>query len=212
MKEINMDDWDRKEHFNFFFGSDLPFYNTNVSLDITGLKGYAKSRGLSVNNTIMFLITKTVNSIDNFLYRLIDGKVFKIDKINPSFACLRGNEELFRVITLEFNNDIILFDKHVKEAIQNSKTYFDLSMLRGRTDFVFLSPIPWISFTGLDHTLSLKKEDAIPRISWGKFYESNGRTLLPLNIQVNHIFIDGIHVGKFLDLLQEEIRKSTNAS
>ncbi len=207
MKEINLDNWDRKEHFNFFIKSDLPFYNVNFNVDITGLKEQTKLHGLSLNNSLIYLTTKTLNKINNFLYRVNNGQVVQYEKINPSFACLRDNEELFRLISVEYCDDIFKMDKIIKEAIINSDKYFDLSMLIGRSDFVFISTLPWIPFTGIDHTLSLKNDDAIPRISWGKFYELNDKIVLPYNIQVNHIFIDGLHVGKFYETLQEEIKQ-----
>jgi chloramphenicol O-acetyltransferase type A len=212
MEEINIDTWERKEHFNFFLRGDLPFYNVNFHVDITGLRDYVKAYGLSLNNTLIFLVTKTLNRIDNFRYRLVDGKVIKYERINPSFACIRGNEELFRMITVEFIDDLVAFDRKVKEEIKNSNSYFDFRLLNGRTDFVFISTLPWIPFTGIDHTLSLRKEDAIPRISWGKYFEQDGKVLLPFNIQVNHIFVDGLHVGKFYQLLHEEVRGQINAS
>jgi chloramphenicol O-acetyltransferase type A len=68
MEEINIDDWERKEHFNFFLRSDLPFYNVNFYVDITGLRDYTKTYRLSINNTLIFLVTKTLNNIDNFRY------------------------------------------------------------------------------------------------------------------------------------------------
>ena len=54
--------------------------------------------------------------------------------------------------------------------------------------------------------MNLKKEDAVPRVSWGKFYPSGEKVLIPFNIQVNHMFVDGIHVGRFFEFLHEEIR------
>ncbi len=207
MKEIDIETWSRKEHFQFFLRSDLPFYNVNFNVDITGLKEYARSCGLSLTNTLLFLAVKTFNRVENFRYRLMDGKVVLYDRINPSFACIRGNEDLFRMITVEFEDDIAVFDTKAKAAIERSTSYFDLSMLKGRSDFAFFSPLPWIPFTAVDHTMSLKKEDCIPRISWGKFSEADGKVLLPFNIQVNHVFIDGVHVGQFYQTLHELIRE-----
>lgn len=207
MKEININTWERKEHFAFFSQNDLPFYNVNFNVDISGLRKYTKGNGLSLNNTLIYLTVKSLNRIPNFQYRIVNGKVVQYEQLHPSFACLRDNEELFRLITVEYCEDLARFDRLVRDAIQESKQYFDLSLLTGRSDFVFISTLPWIPFTGLDHTLSLKKEDAIPRVSWGKFSESEGKIVLPYNIRVNHIFVDGIHVGRFFQVFQDAIRE-----
>jgi chloramphenicol O-acetyltransferase type A len=116
------------------------------------------------------------------------------------------------MITVEFTDDLTSFDERAKEEIKNSNSYFDLGLLSRRADFVFISTLPWIPFTGIDHTLSLRREDSIPRISWGKYFTKGKRVLLPFNIQVNHIFIDGLHVGKFYQLIHEEIRRQINIS
>jgi len=207
MEEIDIDQWDRKEHFNFFLRSDLPFYNVNFNVDVSGLRAFCKKEGLSVNSALIYTTVKALNRIGNFLYRLEAGKVVRYDRIDPSFTYIREGEELFRLITVDFNDDLAVFDHTVREAIAGSSAYFDVSKLRERSNFVFISALPWIPFTGVDHTQSLKKEDAIPRISWGKMHEKEGKTVLPYNIQVNHIFIDGLHVGKFYECLCEELQK-----
>jgi chloramphenicol O-acetyltransferase type A len=206
MKEIDMETWDRKEHFAFFSNSDLPFYNVNFNVDITGLREYAQKAGISFNNALIYLTVKTLNRIRNFLYRILDGKVVEYERLHPSFACLRNGEELFRFITVDYNENIAVFDKTVKEAINNSCQYFELGRMKGRSDFVFISALPWIPFTGIDHTMNLSKDDAVPRVSWGKFYQSGEKVLIPFNVRVNHMFVDGIHVGQFFQHLHEEIR------
>jgi chloramphenicol O-acetyltransferase type A len=203
MKEIDLATWDRKEHFNFFSSPDIPFYNTNFNLDISGVKEYAKEKNVSLNNTLIYLTVSAMSSVRNFLYRIENDKVVEYDGIDPSFACLKDNEELFRLITLKYTPDLLQFDRDVKDAIEKSSAYFDLHMLKGRSNFVFISSLPWVPFTGLDHTISLNKNDSIPRVSWGKYYENNGRILLPYNIRVNHRLVDGIHIGRFYDKLNE---------
>lgn len=204
--EIDMDLWDRKEHFNFFLNSDLPFYNINFNVDVTGLQELCKKQNISVNSALIYATVKALNQIENFLLRLENGAVVKYSNIDPSFTYIRKGEELFRLITLPFQENLCAFNNAVKSAIAESNKYFDIGMLKERSNFVFISALPWIPFTGVDHTQSLNKQDAIPRITWGKIHELNGKTVLPYNIQVNHIFIDGLHVGKFYEYLSEEIK------
>lgn len=205
MKEINIDNWNRKEHYNFFMRSDLPFYNVNFEVDVSGLKHWSKENCLSLNNVLIHKTVSAINRVDNFLYRIENGSIVKYEMIHPIFACIRENEELFRMITVEYLNNIHDFNRNVVEAIRNSKSYFDFSQLAKRSNFVFISPLPWIQFTGVDHTISFRKDDSIPRITWGKIFEKNGNMVLPYNIQVNHALVDGIHVAKFIECLQNDI-------
>lgn len=65
------------------------------------------------------------------------------------------------------------------------------------------SPMPWISYTHISHTNSGKKENATPLFDWGKYFERDGRILLPFSVQAHHSFVDEIHVGKLADALQK---------
>jgi chloramphenicol O-acetyltransferase type A len=209
MKEIDIENWDRKEHFMFFQKSDLPFYNTNFNIDITGLKETAKQAGISFNTTLMYVTMSAMLKIENFKYRYENGRVVEYDNFFPSFTHIKKGESLFRFITVEFNNDLKKFDTDVKQKISDSNTYFDMEELRNGTNFVFISSLPWIPFTGIDHTLSLNKYDTIPRVTWGKYFQNGERVLLPYNIQVNHLFIDGLHVGMFYENMLAEIERMT---
>ncbi len=208
MREIDMASWSRREHFEFFRRADLPFYNVNANVDVTGLRECARARALSFNSVLIHVAMRAVNGVENFRYRLRGETVVLHDRLHPSFAHLKEGEELFRMITVDFVDDLLEFAVGVREAIDASNSWFGLEKLVGRDDLVFISSLPWISFTGVDHTLSLKREDAMPRLTWGKCFEEHGRTLLPFNVQVNHMFVDGLHVGRFFERLDAEIRAS----
>ena len=45
--------------------------------------------------------------------------------------------------------------------------------------------------------------DSIPRIAWGKFFSKGDRIKMPLSVQIHHALADGIHVGRYFNLVQE---------
>lgn len=212
MTEIDMTSWGRREHFEFFRRADLPFYNVNANVDVTGLREWARARALSFNSILVHVAMRAVNGVENFRYRLRGETVVLHERVHPSFAHLKDGEELFRMITVDFRDDLVDFATDVRAAIDASNSWFGLEKLAGRDDLVFISSLPWISFTGVDHTLSLKREDAMPRLTWGKCFEERGRTLLPFNVQVNHMFVDGLHVGRFFERLDAEVRGTLERS
>lgn len=65
------------------------------------------------------------------------------------------------------------------------------------------SPMPWVTYTHISHTNSGKKDNATPLFDWGKYYEKDGRIMMPISVQVHHSFVDGIHIGEFVDLLEK---------
>ncbi len=205
MHEINIDTWRRKEHFNFFKNVAYPLYNICFDLDITSLIEFSKVNDLPINLVLVYFSTRTLNEIENFKYRLRKGKVILHDFLTPSFAHIDKGTDLFKMVTVKMCTELIEFVQFAKEKAASQKEYFKVQDFINRDDFVFYSAIPWISFTSIDHTINLKQEDAIPRISWGKYFSRDQKVFLPYNIQVNHMFVDGIHLGMFKEKLEELI-------
>ena len=46
---------------------------------------------------------------------------------------------------------------------------------KGRDDFIFMSAMPWISFTSVMHPMHYHPVDSIPRIAWGKYEKKENR-------------------------------------
>jgi len=207
MKYIDMENWRRKQHFDFFQRADYPQYNICLDIDVTGFTKFVKRNGLSFYYSMIFSATTVINGLENFRYRLREGKVILHDMVHPSFTDMDRNsgDDLFKVVTIEMNDDIKEFVKIAKEISANQKDYFPAEMFKGRDDLVYITCLPWISFNHISHTISLDKNDSVPRVSWGKYYMQGDRVLLPFSVQVSHLLADGFHVAVYIEKLQEYI-------
>ena len=56
--------------------------------------------------------------------------------------------------------------------------------------------------TVTDSVMHLDCKFLLPIFTMGKFFERDGKRLLPLAIQVHHAVCDGYHVGVFVEKLQ----------
>jgi len=204
MEYIDIENWKRKEHFAFFYRMDYPQYNICADIDITRFISFVRGKKLSFYFSMIYAVTRIVNDCENFKYRIRDGKVVLHDMIHPSFTQMDNNpeDELFKMITTDFDYDISSFVKDAENECSKQEGYFNPTKLIGRDDLIYLTCIPWISFTHLSHTISLNRDDAVPRISWGKYYTRDGRVLLPFSVQVHHALVDGYHVGQYISKLQ----------
>lgn len=208
MKYIDLENWKRKGHFDFFHRMDYPQYNICMDIEVTNLVAFTKQHGLSFYYSMIYAATSAINEIENFKYRIREDQVVLHDKIHPSFTDMNADQqdELFKFVTVDLEGDIFAFEKTTKATSQSQQDYFAVEKLTGRDDLIYITCIPWISFTHLSHTISLNKNDSVPRISWGKFYKQGDKTVLPFSVQVNHALVDGIHIGKYIDRLQEFIQ------
>jgi chloramphenicol O-acetyltransferase type A len=204
MKYIDMENWKRKEHFAFFYRMNYPQYNICANIDVTRFLEFARTSKLSFYYTMIYAVTRAANEIENFKYRIRDGKVVLHDIIHPSFTDMNIHtaDDLFKIVTVDMNDNLTEFVQVAEEISRNQKTYFDLAPLAGRDDFLYITCIPWVTFTQLSHTISLNRNESAPRISWGKYFRENDKVLLPFSVQVHHALVDGFHVGKYIENLQ----------
>ena len=206
VETIDIEKWNRKEHFNFFKRVPYPVYNICFDINVNRLKEYAQSRNLSFNLSMIHVATTALNEIENFRYRLRGDEVVLHDSLTPSFTYIDNGSDLFKMVTVQMEDDMTAFVEKAKEKAMTQTEYFVISDFINRDDYIFYSMLPWISFTSIDHTVNLRQDDAIPRITLGKYHDRKSALYLPFNIQVNHLFVDGIHLGKLKDRIDETIR------
>lgn len=205
MKKIDIDAWHRKSHFLYYKNFDLPHFSITSNVDVTKLYQYVKANGLSFFGTMLYYVMKAVNQVDELKYRIRKDEVVAHDVVHPSYTVL-ANQDLFRFVTTSFHEDRSAFLKSVDRDIDNAKIGSGLEDDLARDDLVYISAIPWVTFTSLDHPFDTKNPDSFPRISWGKFYKESDKVLIPLSLSMHHALCDGIHVGKFYQTLANLIQ------
>ena len=71
-KLIDLDNWNRKEHFLFFSKFEEPFFGVTVKVDCSTAYQKAKEKGVSFFLYYLYRALKTANKIENFRYRIIE--------------------------------------------------------------------------------------------------------------------------------------------
>lgn len=201
---LDLASWPRYQHFLFFKGMDYPQFNICANLDITLLRPYLKGHGYPFFKTVLYLATRTANQIPEFRFRIRGDQVVVHDQVHPSFTFLT-RPELFSFCTAPYNENVFEFFKGVDAATETLGNRVNLADEPGRDDLLYITSLPWVSFTGITHPVHMHPADSIPRISWGKFFEENGKIKLPFSIQAHHALMDGIHVGRYFEMLQDMV-------
>ncbi|MGE4276450.1 MAG: CatA-like O-acetyltransferase [Lawsonibacter sp.] len=203
-KVIDETKWERALHCQIFRNSVEPCYCVTVELDITNFLKRVHIAGRSFTLSLIYAVSKCANNIEEFRYRFLDGQIVLYNRIDTAFTYIDKGTELFKVVNVEMQDTL---EKYVavatKKAI-NQKEYFTGPL--GNDVFQF-SPMPWVSYTHISHTNSGKKDNATPLFDWGKYFERDGKICLPFSIQVHHSFVDGIHIGKLAESLQNYLDK-----
>lgn len=202
MRIIDRTTWERAEHYNFFRSMDYPQYNICMDVDITNFLKKTKVKKLPFYYAMIYAAMTAANEVEEFRYRIRGEEVVVHDVLHPSFTDLAQGSELFKFVTVELEATMEDFVAKAKDKSERQQKHLPFEEM-SREDLIYITCIPWISFTHLSHTINLRKDDAVPRISWGKYYSQGDKILLPFSVQVNHALVDGVHVGKYVEKLQE---------
>lgn len=197
---IDREHWKRNMHCQIFQNSLEPQYCISLELDITNFLKMVKTHQYSFTFAFIYAVAKCANEIEEFRYRFLNGDIVLYDTIHTSFTYMDMDTELFKFISVPMQENMEDYIKAAGEQVNNQKEYFTGPPAN---DVFSFSPLPWISYTHISHTISGNKENASPTFDWGKFFERDKRIILPFSVQVHHSFVDGIHVGKLIDKLQD---------
>ena len=194
--------WKRKGHFDFFNQFDDPSFEITSNVDVT--KVLQKSKDLKCSFFLLYLHAsmKAINSIEEFKIRIEGDQLFLYDTIHAGPTIAR-DDGTFGFSHLPYFKDFDAFHKNAQQIMKEVKKANDLNPSFNQSDVVHYTCIPWISFTGVKHPIFKSQDtDSIPKISFGKFFDQNGKKLMPVSVQANHALVDGFHIGRYLETFQ----------
>jgi chloramphenicol O-acetyltransferase type A len=202
-RELDIENWKRKTTFEFFKDYEDPFFNLTANLDVTGLYDFCKKHNLAFSLANLFYSLQTANEIKEFRIRLLNDKLVEFEKIHATQTIL-NEDETFSFCYFESKDSIFEFDEAGKTSIEKYKRLKTFDVENDRVDLVYYSVIPWVSFTSFKHASRFDNKQTVPRIVFGKMFEDGVRKKIPHSVEVNHAIMDGFHVGKYFNLLQEK--------
>jgi chloramphenicol O-acetyltransferase type A len=207
MQIIDKNNWIRKSHFDFFSSMDHPVFNICFDVDITATRNYAKKHSFKLFNMILYFTSRAVNEIPELKTRIRGDEIIQHEQINPSFTVL-GENNLFNFCYADFNYDINIFFDEVNKNSLKRKTCKNLMVGDpNRDDFIYVTSIPWINFTSVQHPMNTHFKDSVPKLAWGKFIKKENKLIMPYAFQVHHGLADGYHSGLFYEIFQEMLNK-----
>ncbi|MBL6446175.1 chloramphenicol acetyltransferase [Fulvivirga sp. 29W222] len=198
---LDIDKWDRKDHFSFFKGFNEPFFGVTVEADCTIAYAEAKKRKVSFFLYYLHKSLAAANQIEAFKYRIEGEKVAVYETVNASPTVPRSNGT-FGFSYMEYQPAFNDFYPAALKEMDRVSSDSKLVPATSNENVIHYSALPWIKFTSLSHARHYDMSDSIPKISFGKMYQKDTIKLMPVSIHVNHALLDGYHVGLYIDLFQ----------
>ncbi|MGE5263038.1 MAG: CatA-like O-acetyltransferase [Acidobacteriota bacterium] len=201
MRHINLQTWSRREHFKVYSSFDHPHFGLCANVDLTVFRPFLKQRGISFTVAIVYTLARAANDIPEFRYRIRPEDVIEHEIVNPSTTILT-KKDLFSFCSFAYVADFASFAAHAAEQIAYVQEHPTIENVPGKDDVLYMTAIPWISFTSFMHPMHLDPADSVPRFAWGRYFEQGERLKMPLAVQGHHALMDGIHIGTFYEQVQ----------
>ena len=172
------------------------------NVELTAFYPFVKQQCYSINVAIVYVLARASNAIPEFRQRIRAGKVVEHEIVHPSTTIPTG-EDLFTFCPFDYIEDFTEFAAKATERIAFVQEHPNLADEPGKDDVLYMTAIPWVSFTAFMHPMLVERADSVPRFAWGKFFEEGERLKMPLSVQAHHGLVDGIHIGRFYEKVQE---------
>ena len=204
--KIDITNWNRKEHFEFFCTFEEPFFGITTPIDMT--IAYEKAKTMQIPFFVYYLhkTIAAINQVENFRYRIEDENVFLYDEIDASSTIMR-EDKTFGFSFIKFHSDIHEFAKTTQTEIERIQVTPGLFTREFPENIIHFSAVPWINFTGLTHSRKYSLKDSCPKVSYGKLMTEGSKKTMAMTVLAHHGLADGYHMGLFVEALQAELNK-----
>jgi len=192
----------RQEHFDFFSGYAMPFYNVTFELDITKAKDFAASRSYPVYLSLCHLFARGMQRVEDFRYRVLDGRIVLFERLDIA-ATLPTAGGAFSFASFDWDPDLKIFLQRAEASSQRARKVATLGEQTPANAILFTA-LSGVRFTGFTHATPTDRTDGRPRVAFGKFFDRSDRLMMPVGLGVNHIFIDGAAIGALVEEVQRE--------
>lgn len=198
---IKISTWDRREQYLFFSQFEEPFFGITVSIDCTKAYAAAKANDQSFFLYYLYRAIKAVNAVENFRYRIIDGKPYLYDVIHAS-ATVGRPDHTFGFSYIDYHHDESVFSKAAATEIERVRLSTSLLPAQAGDNVIHFSAVPWLNFTSVSHARRFSSADSCPKISFGKMVDTDGIKTMNISVHAHHALMDGYHVGLFTEKFQ----------
>ncbi|MFC6439905.1 CatA-like O-acetyltransferase [Bowmanella sp. JS7-9] len=204
---IDLHNWPRAQHFDFFSRFASPGFQLIVPLKLHGLADKAKQQQIPFSAALLYALQQAILDYAPMRMRLVDGKPVTFHGNHISSVVL-ADDQTFRFAYLPQTDGFDAFCTMYKAAVERAKQLpfysEDFAYNEGRADVVYVSTLPWHNFSGFRHAeFNTHNAQGIPRFVFGK--QDCTQDTLPLAIDVHHGLMDGLHVHEFVQVFEQEL-------
>ena len=200
---IDMQQYPRKAHFEYFQKMAFPYVGTTVNVDITDFMEELKRSGEPFYLSFLYRVMQAANSIEAFRQRIEEEQITEYTNCKASCVLLK-EDETYCYCTFDGSISMEEFLLTGPEKMKKSKESSGIEEEEEVQSMFFISCVPWISYTSIVQAVP-SPADSNPRITWGKYFEQDGKKWIPVSVLVHHALADGLNIAHFYERLNKEL-------
>jgi chloramphenicol O-acetyltransferase type A len=201
----------RRDRYALFASMDSAAVNLTFTLTLPDFRPWCKVQGLPPFHVMLHAVLRSVLAIDHFRYRVFEDEVFRIDRLIPSFTVVNRHGDV-NFAQFDWADDLRTFvaasiaarDEAVAMTALNPQ--HRTASGRASREQVFITCIPWLDFTSIQHPVMTLATPDIPSLAWGRFKpQPDGTLTVPFSVQAHHGFVDGYHIHLLAQQIAAEL-------
>ena len=204
-RAIDLDTWPRREHFEHYLMRVECKYAITVDVDVTEMVAALRESSNKSYLAQIWAISSVVNRHAEFRMTLVNEKTPATwDIVHPAFTVFNAERETFANVWTPFHADFPTFHANAADVLTEHRNTTSFQPQPDMPANTFdISSVPWVSFTGFSLHMRDGWKHLLPILTLGRYREVQGRTTMPLAIQIHHAAADGFHTARLIQELQE---------
>lgn len=200
--------FNRQAHLDFFAAYDLPVVNITAECRCREFAATAKAKRVPPFAVMLHSIARTSLALEPFRYRILNGRLRHVERLRVSYPVDGVNGNL-NYSTFLFDDDFSEFLKrYLADRVEARQAqHLRVSPTEDR-DYLFVTCLPWLHFTSIQHPIARFADCSIPNIAVGRFQKAGDALVFPLAVQAHHGLVDGLHINQFASRLAETLNEA----
>ena len=204
--KIDLDQYDRRQHFEYFSSLQYPYVGITSDVDVSELVRFCKAKNYSFYLTFLHAAALAADGVKELRQRIHNGGIIEYSECPTSHIELLDNNT-YCYCTLHHHTALSEYIPYAVETRNLCRQNGSIDEDEDVESMYFISTFPWRHYTAMIQPVA-GGEESTPRITWGKFQEDHhGKLQLPVTLLAHHALVDGIHIAMFYQNLEREIQK-----
>ena len=202
---IDLKTYPRAAHFAYFRDMANPYMGVTAEVDITQFMRLRREAGLPFYLPLIYRAVRAANDVPEFRRRIVDGGIREYDWCDASHTVAKP-DGTYAYCALDYQKPLREF---LPDAIARQEAVCrggDIGEGEEAISYFFCSSLPWLTYTALVQPTP-SPADSNPRLTWGKYFERDGKTILPFSVLCHHALVDGLHLSRFYEALAERLNE-----